>query len=57
MSTNEILFAVVASSLVLIINWRALASHQVPRGRMIRMGLIWLGIIIVLTAVITRLSQ
>lgn len=57
MSTSEILLAVVATSLVLIINWRALATQQLPRGRMVRMALIWLGIIVVLTAIVTRFSQ
>lgn len=57
MSTGEVFLAVLATSLVLIINWRALASQQIPRSRMVRMALVWLGIIVVLTAIITRLSQ
>lgn len=57
MSTNEILLAVVGTGLVLILNWRALAAQQLPRGQMIKMALVWMGIIIVLTAVITRFSQ
>ena len=57
MSTTEILLAVVATSLVLIINWRALSAENLPPGKMVRMALIWLGIIVVLPAVITRFSQ
>ncbi len=54
MNSNEMLLAFVSTSLVLLINWRALAAHRLPAGRMARMALSWL-VIIVLMALAARL--
>ncbi|MFC0589174.1 hypothetical protein ACFFF7_07085 [Novosphingobium aquiterrae] len=56
MSNGEIVFALVATVLVLIINLRALAAHRLSRSRMVSMGLIWIGIIIVVAAVARYLA-
>ncbi|MDE2412364.1 MAG: hypothetical protein KGM18_11380 [Sphingomonadales bacterium] len=49
MSNNEILLAVVSAALVLLINWRALASHRLPANRLVKMALIWIVIIIAIS--------
>ncbi|MFM5886068.1 MAG: hypothetical protein ACKOQ3_12235 [Novosphingobium sp.] len=50
MNGSEMSLAIVAIILVLIINGRALAAQRLPRKRMISMGLIWIGIIVVVAA-------
>lgn len=53
MNTSEIVLAVVAATLVLFINWQALASHNLPSGRLWQMAAIWT-IIIASLALILR---
>ncbi|PKB25478.1 hypothetical protein B0I00_0679 [Novosphingobium kunmingense] len=48
--TTEIVFALIGGLLVLALNWRAMASHGLPRERLVKLALIWIGIIIVITA-------
>ncbi|MBS0483554.1 MAG: hypothetical protein JSR96_15720 [Proteobacteria bacterium] len=47
MTNGEIVLAIVSASLVLLINWRALASHRLPANRLLTLAAIWIGIIVV----------
>ena len=45
MSNTEILVAVATTTALLMLNWRSLASHRLPPGRLVAMAAIWIGII------------
>lgn len=47
---GDIIAAVIGGLLVLALNWRAMASHSLSKGKLLRMALIWVGIILVVTA-------
>lgn len=51
MRGNETWLAVVAIAMVLIINGRALAAQQLPRNRLVKLALVWLGIIVVVALI------
>lgn len=53
MNTSEMVLAVIAASLVLLINWRALASHRLPANRLLTLAAIWI-VIIVTGALLAR---
>ena len=46
MSTTSIILAALGATMALALNWRALQSHGLPGGKMVRMALIW-GVILV----------
>lgn len=48
MNTSEMILAVLSATLVLFINWRALATHNLPSGRLWQMAAIWVMIIVAL---------
>lgn len=47
---GDIIAAVVGGLLVLALNWRAMASHGLAKGKLLQMALIWAGIILVVAA-------
>lgn len=47
---GDIIVAVIGGLLVLALNWRAMASHGLSKGKLLQMALIWAGIILVVTA-------
>lgn len=53
MNTSEMILAVLSATLVLFINWQALATHNLPSGRLWQMAAIWV-IIIVAMALLLR---
>lgn len=54
MNSNEMLLVFISASLVLLINWRALAAHKMPAAQMARLALLWL-IVIIALALLARL--
>lgn len=56
METGGMIVAVVAMVAVLLINWRAMQSHNIPGPAKIRMVLIW-GVIILSLVLIIRVFQ
>ncbi len=47
---SALVFGLVACLMVLALNWRAMASHGLARDQLVKVALVWLGIIIIVTA-------
>lgn len=56
MQTGDMIVAAIAMAMVLLINWRAMRSHNISWPARLRMGLIW-GVIILAVMLLVQAFQ
>ena len=56
MSTGAMVATVIGAVMVLALNWNALRSQALDRNQLVKMALIWAGIIAVLTLIISQVK-
>ena len=57
MSTGAIIAAVVGAAMALTLSWQSLRSRQLGSGKILRLALIWAGIIAALTLIISLVKM
>ena len=56
MSTGAMVATMIGAVMVLALNWNALRSQALDRNQLVKMALIWAGIIAVLTLIISQVK-
>ena len=57
MSTGAMIAAIIGAAMALTLSWQSLRSRQLGSGKIVRLALIWAGIIAALTLIISQVKM
>ena len=56
MSTGTMIAAIIGAAMALTLSWQSLRSRQLGSGKILRLALIWAGIIAAMTLIISQVK-